>query len=80
MFVDDMADASNTNSGVVVQPPYLFGSTQVEVMLDTDVDYFIIPSLKKRTQPGTYFVHVIIQFCPLSVYMFMTNIFFINLL
>jgi hypothetical protein len=42
----------------VPQPPYLFGSSQVELMLETDVEYYIIPSLRKRNQPGNFFLHV----------------------
>jgi hypothetical protein len=42
----------------VKQPPYNFGSSQVEVFLDVNETYYIIPSLYKRNQPGTFFVHV----------------------
>jgi hypothetical protein len=42
----------------VPQPPYLFGSTQIEMFLDTSQEYFIIPSLKNRKQSGTYFLTI----------------------
>lgn len=45
-------------SDPVNQPPYMFGTTQVEAMLDADTDYYIVPSLRQRKQSGIYFVHV----------------------
>jgi hypothetical protein len=33
----------------------MFGSTQIEMFLDTSKEYFIIPSLKNRKQSGIYF-------------------------
>eukprot|EP01033_Poteriospumella_lacustris_P005213 gene5213-3723_t len=40
------------------QPPYNFGATQVEVYLQPNEDYYIIPSLYKRNQPGDFFLTV----------------------
>lgn len=40
------------------QPPYNFGSTQIEIELECGIEYYIVPSLYKRNQPGTYFVNV----------------------
>jgi hypothetical protein len=48
----------NAQSESVKQPPYNFGTTQVELMLRLDEDYYIVPSLYKRNQPGTYFISV----------------------
>ena len=42
----------------VKQPPYNFGTTQVDVFLKVGVEYFIVPSLYKRNQPGTFFLNV----------------------
>ena len=42
----------------VPQPPYMFGSTQIEMFLDTSQEYFIIPSLKNRKQSGVYFITI----------------------
>eukprot|EP01040_Poterioochromonas_malhamensis_P005074 gene5074-5439_t len=42
----------------VHQPPYNFGTTQVEVELKVGVDYYIVPSLYKKNQPGTFFLNV----------------------
>ena len=39
-------------------PPYNFGSTQQECYLEAGVDYFIVPSMWKRGQPGDFFVQV----------------------
>ena len=36
------------------QAPYNFGTTQVEIMLDPSEEYFIVPSLYKRSVPGDY--------------------------
>lgn len=44
--------------GSVKQPPYNFGTTQVEVFLKVGVDYYIVPSLYKRHQAGTFFLNV----------------------
>lgn len=42
----------------VKQPQYNFGTAQLELKLDIDVTYYIVPSLFNRTQKGTYFVTV----------------------
>lgn len=42
----------------VKQPPYNFGTTQVDVWLKVGVEYFIVPSLYKRSQSGTFFLNV----------------------
>jgi hypothetical protein len=49
---------SSGSSQNVPQPPYMFGSTQLEMFLDTSSDYYIIPSLKNRKQSGTYFLTI----------------------
>jgi hypothetical protein len=36
----------------VQQPPYMFGTTQVEVFLKVNTVYYIVPSLFKRKQAG----------------------------
>ena len=41
-----------------VQPPYMFGTTQIEIFLKTGTDYYIVPSLYKRNQPGVYYLSV----------------------
>jgi hypothetical protein len=41
-----------------LQPPYNFGAAQVEVFLQPNEDYYIIPSLYKRNQPGEFFLTV----------------------
>jgi Ca2+-binding EF-hand superfamily protein len=43
---------------LVLQPPYNFGTTQVEVNLKVGVDYYIVPSLYKRNQSGTFYLNV----------------------
>lgn len=48
----------NAESETVKQPPYNFGTTQAELMLRLDEDYYIVPSLYKRNQPGNYFISV----------------------
>lgn len=40
------------------QPPYNFGTTQIEVFLETGIDYYIVPSLYKRNQAGNFFLTV----------------------
>eukprot|EP01038_Epipyxis_sp_PR26KG_P009214 gene9214-12425_t len=40
------------------QAPYNFGTTQIEVYLEVGVTYYIVPSLYKRGQAGTYFLNV----------------------
>lgn len=40
------------------QAPYNFGSTQVECFLEAGVEYYLVPFLYKRTQPGTYYLNV----------------------
>jgi hypothetical protein len=47
-----------TGSDGVLQPPYLFGTTQVEMALRGDIKYFIVPSLYKRLQSGDFYVVV----------------------
>lgn len=42
----------------VKQAPYNFGTTQVEVCLKVGVEYYIVPSLYKRNQAGTFFLNV----------------------
>lgn len=44
--------------GQVRQAPYNFGTTQIEVYLQVGVDYYIVPSLYKRHQAGTFFLNV----------------------
>lgn len=39
------------------QPPYMYGSTQVETMLTVEEEYFIVPSLNNRKQAGVYYIH-----------------------
>jgi Ca2+-binding EF-hand superfamily protein len=48
------------------QPPYNFGSTQIEIELECGIEYYIVPSLYKRNQPGTYFVNVFAE-CSFSL-------------
>ena len=38
---------------LVQQPPYMFGTTQVEVFLKVNTVYYIVPSLFKRKQAGS---------------------------
>ena len=45
-------------SGYRPQPPYMFGTTQIEVDLMVETDYVIVPSLFKRSQPGAYYVDI----------------------
>lgn len=40
------------------QPPYMFGATQLEISIKPDTDYYIVPSLYKRNQPGVYYLSV----------------------
>ncbi len=40
------------------QAPYNYGNTQIECYLQADVDYYIIPFLFNRKQPGAYYVNV----------------------
>jgi hypothetical protein len=42
----------------VSQPPYMFGTTQVEVYLKVNTVYYIVPSLYRRKQAGEYYFHV----------------------
>jgi hypothetical protein len=42
----------------VNQPPYSYGSAQVEVFLDVIETYYIVPSLLRRNQAGTFFLSV----------------------
>ncbi len=42
----------------VSQPPYMFGSTQIELYLDTNQDYYIVPSVKNRKLSGPYYLQV----------------------
>lgn len=46
------------NEEKIKQPPYNFGTTQVDAFLKVGVDYFIVPSLYKRNQAGTFFLNV----------------------
>jgi hypothetical protein len=39
---------------LVRQPPYMFGTTQVEVYLKLNSVYYIVPSLYNRKQRGAY--------------------------
>jgi hypothetical protein len=39
---------------MVRQPPYMFGTTQVEVYLKLNSVYYIVPSLYNRKQRGVY--------------------------
>ena len=60
-----------SSSEPVLQPPYMFGSTQVDLWLggDPGLEYYIVPSVKDRKQAGTYFVHVrIAMFSPQDTY------------
>lgn len=50
---DPTVDAKG-NSSQPKQAPYNFGTTQVEIRLKTDTEYFIVPSLYKRSLPGEY--------------------------
>jgi hypothetical protein len=43
---------------VSIQPPYMYGSVQIETMLEAGKEYFIVPSLSKRKQAGTYYLFV----------------------
>jgi hypothetical protein len=40
------------------QPQYMYGTTQLETRLQSDVQYYIVPSLAKRKQQGTYYLTV----------------------
>lgn len=40
------------------QPPYMYGSTQVETMLTVGKEYYVVPSLRQRKQSGVYYLHV----------------------
>ena len=42
----------------VKQPPYMFGTTQLEAMVETDEDYYIVPSIRNRKLAGVYFVQI----------------------
>ena len=50
-----LLEPSSTRPGprsLVQQPPYMFGTTQVEVFLKVNTVYYIVPSLFKRKQAG----------------------------
>ena len=58
MTVLGLLEASSTCTGpqhgpLVQQPPYMFGTTQVEVYLKVNTVYYIVPSLFKRKQAGS---------------------------
>jgi Ca2+-binding EF-hand superfamily protein len=46
------------NGERVKQPPYNFGTTQIQVNLKVGVDYYIVPSLHKRNQSGVFYLNV----------------------
>ncbi|KAJ1413939.1 hypothetical protein B484DRAFT_401911, partial [Ochromonadaceae sp. CCMP2298] len=49
---------SGGEGGEVLQPPYNFGTTQVDAFLQVGVDYYIVPSLYKRNQPDVADFHL----------------------
>ena len=50
------SEESSTNK--VKQPPYNFASVQVELFLDVNTTYYLVPSLYKRNQAGTFYFQV----------------------
>ena len=58
IYVITNSSTDEQNASPVQQPPYMFGSAQVEMLLDPSSDYYIVPSLKNRKQAGAYFVQV----------------------
>lgn len=51
--------SNGKGEGDVAQPPYNFGSTQIEAYLQVGKDYYIVPSLyKQRKQPGTFYLNI----------------------
>lgn len=59
-------DAKMVEDTLVKQAPYNFGSTQVECFLEAGVEYYLVPFLYKRTQPGTYYLNVHAE-CPFEL-------------
>ena len=55
----DEAGSEAAESNKVKQPPYNFGSSAVEVFLDVNETYYLIPSLYKRNQAGPFYFHVL---------------------
>jgi len=59
-FDESTSKGSETaGSNKVKQPPYNFGSSAVEVFLDVNKTYYLIPSLYKRNQAGPFYFHVL---------------------
>jgi len=42
----------------VKQPPYMFGTTQLEAMVEVDKAYYIVPSVRNRKLAGAYYVQI----------------------
>ena len=55
VFEEEGAGESNVK---VKQPPYMFGTTQLEAMVEVDRDYYIVPSIRDRKLAGSYFVQI----------------------
>ena len=53
--LNDQASAAND---AVNQPPYMYGTTQVECLLKCNTKYFIVPSLYTRGMKGDYYITV----------------------
>ena len=53
-------DSREGGSGGVCskQPQYMYGTTQLETRLQSERQYYIVPSLAKRKQQGTYYLTV----------------------
>lgn len=50
--------SAGTEGALVKQPPYMFGTTQLEAMVETDQDYYIVPSIRDRKLAGAYYVQI----------------------
>jgi hypothetical protein len=57
-WLDLSTSSTDGPQPAVSQPPYMFGTTQVEVYLKVNTVYYIVPSLYKRKQAGEYYLHV----------------------
>lgn len=52
-FDENVSQGSETaNSNKVKQPPYNFGSSEVELFLDVNKTYYLIPSLSVQAEPS----------------------------
>ena len=55
VFEEEGAKQPDVN---VKQPPYMFGTTQLEAMVEVDKDYYIVPSVRNRKLAGAYYVQI----------------------